>query len=314
MSRVKLRDTMLLPGTLSVCAALLIGASEKANAVDLITNGSFETGDLTGWVASDIGAPFYALAVRNAGTSPGFGLFVAAPTAGTWAVTHGFDGAGPGTIDISQDVNIPAGFSAELTFDWRAGWDFALGAPATIARTLDVIVEPSGGGTALQTTNILSAVPPPDTVLDNGQQAAVVDLGGFAGQAIRVKLSSFIPQNFTGPAHLQIDNVVLDIQPLDDDGDGVLNTADICPDTSIPEDVPTVELRVNRFALVDGDGSFDTTAPYGGGRGPMRAFSITDTAGCSCDQIISESGLGAGHTKFGCSIGAMEQWIGALRD
>jgi hypothetical protein len=308
---MKPRNPMRWPGTLTLTAVLLLNVSEKATAVDIITNGSFETGDFTGWVASDIGVPFYLLDVRTAGTSPGFGL-LDATTEGTWAVTHGFDGGGPGTIDISQDLNIPAGFSAELSFDWRAGWNF-LGT-ATIPRTFDVVIEPSGGGAPLQTTNILSALPPPTTVPDNGPQVAVVDLSAFAGQSIRVKLSSFIPQNFTGPAHLQIDNVVLDIEPVDDDVDGVLNVADICPATSIPEAVPSVRLNVNRFALVDGDGTFDTTAPYGGGRGPMRAFSITDTAGCSCDQIIQELGLGQGHTRFGCSISAMEDWISALRD
>jgi len=34
-----------------------------------------------------------------------------------------------------------------------------------------------------------------------------------------------------------------------------------------------------------------------------------DTAGCSCEQIIDAQGLGNGHTKFGCSIGAMQNWI-----
>jgi hypothetical protein len=311
MSRPQLRNTVLWPGTLTFAAVLLMSASGKANAVDLLTNGSFETGDFTGWIASDIGVPFYPLAVRAAGTSPGFG-FPAAPTEGTWAVTHGFDGGGPGTIDISQDVSIPAGFSAELSFDWRAGWNFLV--TATIPRTFDVVIEPSGGGAALQTTNILSAGPPPATVADNGPQVAVVDLSAFAGQSIRVKLSSFIPQSFTGPAHLQIDNVVLDVEPIDDDLDGVLNVADVCLDTSIPEAVPSARLNVNRFALVDGDGTFDTTAPYGGGRGPMKAFSITETGGCSCEQIIQELGLGQGHTKFGCSISAMEDWIAALMD
>ena len=314
MSRMKPRSPILWSGTLSLAAVFLSSTSQEVTAVDLMTNGSFETGDFTGWIANDIGAPFYVLAVRTAGTSPGFGLFPAAPTEGASAVTHGFDGGGPGTIDISQDVNIPAGFSAELSFDWRAGWDFSLGAPATIPRTLDVVIEPSGGGAALQTTNILSAVPPPGPILDNGPQVAAVDLSTFAGQSIRVKLSSFIPQTFTGPGHLQIDNVVLEVEPLDDDGDGVLNVADVCPATSIPEAVPSVRLNVNRFALVDGDGTFDTVAPYGGGRGPMRTFSITDTGGCSCDQIISELGLGQGHTRFGCSISAMEDWISALRE
>jgi hypothetical protein len=93
----------------------------------------------------------------------------------------------------------------------------------------------------------------------------------------------------------------------DDDGDGVWNGDDLCADTRIPEGVPTMELGVNRWALVDRDGYFDTKLPAGDG--PKRSYSIWDTAGCSCEQIIANMALGAGHTKFGCSISAMDAWI-----
>jgi hypothetical protein len=78
----------------------------------------------------------------------------------------------------------------------------------------------------------------------------------------------------------------------------------------LPENVPTVRLGTNRFADTDGDGTFDTTAPEG--RGPQKSFSIQDTGGCSCEQIIATQGLGKGHTKFGCSISAMDDWISLL--
>lgn len=95
----------------------------------------------------------------------------------------------------------------------------------------------------------------------------------------------------------------------DGDGDGVPDPLDVCSGTTIPESVPTVGLGVNRWALVDGDLSFDTTAPRGGGRGPDLSFTLSDTAGCSCEQIIDAQGLGKGHEKFGCSISAMEDWV-----
>ena len=94
---------------------------------------------------------------------------------------------------------------------------------------------------------------------------------------------------------------------LDDDGDGVSNADDNCPDTLIPESVPTVRLGTNRWALVDGDFIFDTNAPKG--KGPKRSYTTTDTGGCSCEQIIAAQGLGKGHTKFGCSISAMDDWV-----
>jgi len=93
------------------------------------------------------------------------------------------------------------------------------------------------------------------------------------------------------------------------DGDGVVDALDRCPGTVIPESVPTQELGTNRWALVDGDGIFDTTLPRGHGNGLDRSFTIGDTAGCSCEQIIDELHLGNGHTKFGCSTGVMETWI-----
>ena len=94
---------------------------------------------------------------------------------------------------------------------------------------------------------------------------------------------------------------------LDADGDGVPNGEDNCPSTVIPESVPTRSLGVNHFALVDGDNTFDTTSPRG--NGPGRSYTTVHTAGCSCTQIIEAQGLGNGHTKFGCSISAMDDWI-----
>ena len=94
----------------------------------------------------------------------------------------------------------------------------------------------------------------------------------------------------------------------DSDGDGVLDGDDLCPGTTIPESVPSVDLHRNRWALLNGDFDFDTTAPKG--IGPDRAYTTTDTGGCSCEQIIVEFNLGKGHTKYGCSTSRMDQWVG----
>ena len=93
----------------------------------------------------------------------------------------------------------------------------------------------------------------------------------------------------------------------DEDEDGIEDQIDVCPGTVIPESIPTKELGTNRFALVDGDGVFDTRAPKG--KGPKASFDISATAGCSCEQIIEAQELGKGHRKFGCSVGEMEEWV-----
>jgi predicted extracellular nuclease len=93
----------------------------------------------------------------------------------------------------------------------------------------------------------------------------------------------------------------------DSDGDGVTDNLDVCPGTVIPEGAAMVELGVNNWALHDDDRTFDTAPPAG--VGPQRSFDIFDTAGCSCEQIVAEQHLGNGHLKFGCSIGAMQNWV-----
>jgi len=99
---------------------------------------------------------------------------------------------------------------------------------------------------------------------------------------------------------------------LDDDGDGVLDAADRCPGTTIPESVPTAGLNPNHFALVDGDGVFDTVVPPSGEVVPS-SIGIADTAGCSCEQIIDELHLGGGQAKHGCSPGTMSRWIAEVQ-
>ena len=93
----------------------------------------------------------------------------------------------------------------------------------------------------------------------------------------------------------------------DEDDDGVPNDDDVCAGTVIPESVPTDGLGTNRHALVDGDGVFDTVAPGGGGSGVT--YTLGDTAGCSCEQIIIAQGLGQGHVMHGCSGGEMQEWV-----
>jgi hypothetical protein len=73
--------------------------------------------------------------------------------------------------------------------------------------------------------------------------------------------------------------------------------------------VPTSgALNPNHWALTDDDGDFDTVIK-GKGKGPNRSYTIEDTAGCSCEQIIEMQGLGEGHTTHGCSISAMDDWF-----
>jgi hypothetical protein len=178
-----------------------------------ITNGSFETGNFAGWLVRDIAQPLSPLSVRTAGYSPGFDLFSNAPSAGNYSATLGFDGAGPGTIRIAQDTRIPTGHPV-LTFDWRAGWDLVSFASATQPRTFSVAIGPAGGGVAWQ-TNVLLVASPGTRVPDTGLRKGLVPLWPFAGVPARISFDASVPESFTGPGFISLDNVdVVDAPPV----------------------------------------------------------------------------------------------------
>jgi hypothetical protein len=95
-----------------VCACttiFLLGLS--ANASQLIANGSFETGDLTGWVATDSGG-LGDFSVMSMAFTPLTGNGTVGPQQGTfYAVSDDF---GPQTEDLTQSFVVPVGTTTAL--------------------------------------------------------------------------------------------------------------------------------------------------------------------------------------------------------
>jgi hypothetical protein len=171
---------------------------------NLLTNCSFETGDTSGWVVADLaGGPFFPVQVTADGTSPGFGFFTSQATDGSFSLVHGFDGGGPGTIELAQDITLPSDISG-ISFDYRAAWDLQTFG-ATIDRTFTVEIQPAGGGAALQSDLILTA-PVGNITNDTGPLSATVGVSSFANQTVRLALIWDVPENGTGPAFFQVDN------------------------------------------------------------------------------------------------------------
>lgn len=97
-----------------------------------------------------------------------------------------------------------------------------------------------------------------------------------------------------GPLYL--DDIVYGYAIPDSDVDGVLDTEDECPGTTLGD--PPDRLKKNRFAATT-DGLFVDAD------GTDSGFSIVDTRGCDEDQIIEIMELGNGHTWFGITQGAL---------
>ena len=182
------------------------GAPSCDTADNLLVNCGFESGDFTGWVTQDLTAPFLPLVVSGP-TSPGFNFFTSAPSEGVVSALHGFDGDGPGTIEIGQQVTLPSGTGSVLEFDYRGAWDIqSFAPPGALSRTFSVNIEPAGGGTALDSMEILVA--DGNTInLDTGLQTGTIDLVDFAGQTVLINFVWDVPEAFTGPAFFELDNV-----------------------------------------------------------------------------------------------------------
>ncbi len=193
----------------AVVMAVLAPAAPAAPPLQLMVNGSFETGDFTGWGTKDMATPFYPLSVKPAGFTLGF--FPTAPTDGIYAAVSGFDGCGPDTIAIWQDVSIPAPDSAFLFFNWRVAWNLFAG--PTVDRKLDFVVEPGGGGTPFETTNLVTTDFATSLIGDTGPRTSVFNLSAYRGSTIRVEVIATIPECFTGPAQMQLDNFRLFASP-----------------------------------------------------------------------------------------------------
>ncbi|MDD5026770.1 MAG: thrombospondin type 3 repeat-containing protein [Candidatus Peribacteraceae bacterium] len=67
----------------------------------------------------------------------------------------------------------------------------------------------------------------------------------------------------------------------DKDGDGVSNDNDLCPNTALPEIVPTEAMLFSRFALTEGSSIFRE-----GPRKKVSQYTLMETKGCSCEQLI----------------------------
>lgn len=171
-------------------------------------NCGFETGDYTSWDTADLSAPFDPLNVVGLGGGGGLGFFwTVDPTEGDFAAYTGFDGDGPGTIEIGQDITIhPSVASATLSFDYRAGWDTTFG--ATMPRAFEVHVEPAGGGVPLHTEVVLTANSG-ETVTDTGDALGAVDLTDYIGQTVYIRFVWDVPEANTGPGAFQLDNIVV---------------------------------------------------------------------------------------------------------
>jgi hypothetical protein len=192
-----------------VLACILFGVPAPAPRAAVLVNGSFENG-LTGWSTSDLSNPLTPLQVVSNGFNNGW-FFSTVATAGQYSLVTGFDGAGPGTISFAQDIGTVDSASDLVSLDYRAQWQMLAPDGSTRDRTFTLVVRPAGGGLTLGSFQIIDAQF--GTMHDTGFQTANIDLSAFIGQNVQLSFQAYIPEYFTGPGFMEVDNIRLSAVP-----------------------------------------------------------------------------------------------------
>ena len=170
---------------------------------ELIQNGGFETGDFSGWSATATARWKWT---RGPSARPAAGSSsTPAPHSGTYSAYNGFDGIEGQQYTLAQDVAIPADVaSATLVTHHRIRYgagNLPRKAASSASRSA---IRPGNGPTCCTRAD---PIPPPG--MDFGWLRREFDLSAYAGQTVRIRFTEIIPESYTGPAILELDDISL---------------------------------------------------------------------------------------------------------
>lgn len=210
--------------------------------IELLTNGGFESGDLTAWTVSSVNAVdagpttctenwrVQSDSVDLCCCVPDIG-----PSEGVFAAFTSFDSSVAATEWIlEQQVSIPSTIvSASFSFDFTGEFDFSLGAPITIPRELRVDIYRMDG---TPFSNFwLDSFTGTGALSENYSETIDVSglLSGLEGMDAMIRITALTPEPGTGPGKTMVDNMSF----LVDDGLGVAdqtlaNTLTVSPNPS----------------------------------------------------------------------------------
>jgi len=188
-----------------ILSLLLLLSPSNTPGAELITNGSFETGNFTGWTAVNGAGPWTPWQVVTAGYSTGFNS-PAAPQQGTRDALQGVTGSAGSTFTLVQQFTLPAAQTATLTWTHRFQMDnntFCTGAACgsatysvEILNTSDVVL-----------TQLYLFTTGPEAIVNTGWQTITRNLSVYAGQTIRLRFRTNVTAALSGPGQLEIDGV-----------------------------------------------------------------------------------------------------------
>lgn len=188
--------------------------AKDVSAVDLITNGSFETGNFSGWTATNPASAWrlWAVSSSGAGGDDGSG-YSPVPTAtvvqhGTRSAWNGVTaGAGQSYI-LFQQVTLPAGQTASIQWIDRYQMNHTQFC-STGCGTAQYFVEITNTSNVVLQT-LYSVTTPTNSNSNTGYVTHYALLGtAYAGQTIRIRFRTLVQNGLQGPGQVEIDNVRL---------------------------------------------------------------------------------------------------------
>ncbi|MBN2475222.1 MAG: beta-propeller fold lactonase family protein [Pirellulales bacterium] len=175
---------------------------------DLIINGGFETGDFSGWQAESNGLG--ELTRWTVGPAGGGFFFDSQPLAGRYSAYNGFDGQSGLHYTLRQEITIPA-HAREATLTTNHRITYGEGGSAAELRTFNIEVWDAVEEVLLASYEQPVWVSGPE--LDLGWTTQTFELAEHAGKTVGIVFAEWVPESYTGPALLELDEVRLTVVP-----------------------------------------------------------------------------------------------------
>ena len=188
-----------------------------------IINGGFETGDLTGWTfTGEVANSFNSRVEGGAFTeatswASQFNFFSPQNIEGDHSFFSGFDGPIQ-QISLSQSVGIIDESTSAISFKVRAAWDLETYSQnstdvqnnegVVLDREIRVMVIDNQTNETLIDQSLFNAVGG-EFISDSGLTMVGIELDSVVGHDVTLSFVQNIPQAYTGPALIQIDDIQL---------------------------------------------------------------------------------------------------------
>jgi hypothetical protein len=203
-----------------VCLTLLSHGAQKVSAVELVTNGGFETGNFTGWTATNVTTNvWFNWNVTATTCNPCLDAWTnsTSPHSGSFSAWNGWAAGNPvpDAYRLRQTITIPNNASDLVSLRWwdRLQWNLAFQAGSTLPQFMIVNVLNSSTNAVLAEKYRLTAPAasqgPMGLTPGAGWAQHAVNLSEFKGQTIKIEFMCTVAQNTMGPGVCEFDDISL---------------------------------------------------------------------------------------------------------